>query len=515
MLRFRISRISVVGAAALLALTACSGTGGSSSSRTLNLAFYSDMVTVDPDVFYDIEGLAVSQSAYDGLLRYQPGTDKLEGDLATAWTVSPNELTYTFHLRKNAEFSDGTPVSSQAVERSFERRTKINQGPAYMLAGVAHYQTPDEDTFVVVLKNRVSDFLGLMASAWSPKIINPKVLSAHASDDAQNYLQTHAAGSGAFMLTSFQQGRQYVLKRNPHYWGKRPYFDTVVISIIPDVSTQLLELQAGGLDVILHGLPLSDLPSVRADHNLTVNTFPSLGTSTLYLNLHRPELRTVAVRRAIVDALNVPPLVKEIWQSTATVPSGAYPFPLLGSSQAPVSYPYDVAGIRAAIPRGLTLSVVYTPDSSGVQRRLADLVQQRLAVVGVQANVQQVQLSTVYGYRDHVQNAADIYLSTPTPDAAAPDAWGRIVWYTNGGLNFFNYSNKAVDAGLDKGLRENSLAAAAPDYGEAGRLATADWAVVPIAQVQDVMAMRADLTGVQHTAAYPWTLDLATLGRKS
>ncbi|MEP6813499.1 MAG: ABC transporter substrate-binding protein, partial [Actinomycetota bacterium] len=286
----------------------------------------------------------------------------------------------------------------------------------------------------------------------------------------------------------------------------------VQIAILPDVSAQLLKLQRGDLDAILHGFPLSNLDTVKADKNLAVDTFDSLGTSTLSLNSNRPALSDVKVRRAVVEGMDIAKLVPEVWGDTATVAAGAYPDPLLDASKAPVDYTYDQKAIKAAIPQGLKLDVVYTPDSSGVQRRLADLIRQKLALVGVKANVHQVDLGVVFGYRDNVQKAADIYLSTPTPDGAHPDAWGRIVWYTKGGLNFFNYTNKGVDTALDAGLRASGDTADS-DYGRAGKLATADWSVTPIAQVKDVVVTRADLKGVEHVPAYPWTLNLGALSR--
>ncbi len=489
-----------------------SSSGTASKDAVLHLAFYADMATVDPDVFYDIEGDAITQSAYDGLLRYKTNSTTLAGALAESWSVSSDRKRYTFKLRPNAKFADGTAVTSADVQKSFERRTKVNQGPAYMLADVAKYEMPDTHTLVVDLKKPVADFLDLMASTWGPKVINPKVLAAHAGDQAQKYLKTHAAGTGPFTLTSFKPGTGYTLVRNRYYWGKRPYFARVQIAILPDVSAQLLKLQRGDLDAILHGFPLANLDTVKADKNLATRTFDSLGTSTLDLNFNRPALSDVRVRRAVVEGIDVEHLVPEVWGDTATVAAGAYPDPLLDAAKAPTDYPYDQAAIKASIPKGLKLDVVYTPDSSGVQRRLADLIRQKLALVSVKANVHQVDLGVVFGYRENVQKAADIYLSTPTPDGAHPDAWGRIVWYTKGGLNFFNYTNKGVDAALDAGLRQSGGAADA-DYGRAGKLATADWSVVPIAQVKDLVVTRADLKGVGHVPAYPWTLDLAALSR--
>ncbi len=510
--------IATVAVAAIVALGGCGGATKSATAvasgqqHVLHLAFYADMATVDPDVFYDIEGGAVTQSVYDGLLRYAPGTTTLQGALAQSWSASPDGLTYTFHLR-SASFSDGTPVTSAAVETSFKRRVVVNQGPAYMLADVRSYSTPSPSVFVVHLKRPVSDFLNLMASLWGPKVINPAVLASHKADSAKQFLKTHAAGTGPFVLTRFQQGTGYVMTRNPHYWGSKPYFDQVRISIQPDVSTQLLELQRGGLDAILHGVPVSSLGTLTGTNGIAVHKFSSLDTVTLAINQAAPGLGSAAVRRAVVDALNVPTLVSNVFNNTAGVMTTPFPQPLLPAGTGVVTHPDNLAQIKAALPKGLKLTVVFTPDSSGVERRFADFMRQSLAQVGVTVVEQQVQLATVFGYRNNPKQAASIYISTPTPDAAAPDAWARIVWHSSGGLNFFNYSNHQVDSLIDAGLRSPNVAQSAKSYAQAGVLGTTDAGEVPIAQVQDVMVTRTDLTSIQHVPAYPWTLDLGALGR--
>lgn len=514
----------LVGAASMAALTACGaasgGTGGGGSAhlssgqaRVLRLAFYADMRTVDPDSFYDIEGDAVTQSVYDGLLRYAPNSATLQGDLATSWSVSHNGLVYIFHLR-SAKFSDGSAVTSSAVETSFKRRSALNQGPSYMLADVAGYQTPSPRVFVVQLKKPVSDFLDLMASVWGPKVINPSVLKAHSADNAQGYLKAHAAGSGPYTLTKAQQGSGYTLQRNPNYWGPRPYFDWVQISIQPDVSTQLLELQRGSLDAVLHGVPISSLATLDSVKGVAVHRFPSLDTVTLAMNQDGTALRSPAVRRAVVDALDLPVLVSDVFGGTASVMPSPYPSPLLPAGMGGVSHPYNPAQTKAALPKGLHLTVVYTPDSSGVERRFADFMRQRLAQFGVVVNEQLVQLATVYGYPANPKHGADIYISTPTPDAAAPDAWARIVWHSKGALNFFDYSNPQVDALVDSSQRNPDAAESQQGYAQAGVMAVNDAGEVPVAQVNDVIITRSDLTGIEHVPAYPWSLNLGTLARK-
>jgi peptide/nickel transport system substrate-binding protein len=362
----------------------------------------------------------------------------------------------------------------------------------------------------------VSAFPHYLASAWSPKAISPRVLEEQGGDDnAQAYLDEHSAGTGPFQIETFSRGTGYTLTRNDRYWGDAPHFATVDIAITPDVSAQILGVERGDLDMILHGFPLANLESVRGNEDLRVEEFPSLGTTSLYLNEHRPALADVATREALLRAIDIPSLVQEVYGETAQVPDSAYPSGLLDPSLASLDLGADQDAAAETLTGAETsVDIVYTPDSSGVQRRLADLMRQRLATVGVNATPRQVQLGDVFGYREDVENAADIYVSTPTPDGAHPDTWGRIVWYTEGALNFFDYRNSAVDEALDRGLHEPDEDVAAEAYGEAGQVASEDWAIVPVAYVNDVVVERSDLTGVEHVPAYPWTVDLGALGRE-
>ena len=147
----------------LLGGTACSGKTNSSNNSAANAStvrtpLMSDPPPLDPDTFYQPEGLLIMTSAYQGLLQYAPGSTKIAPLLATKWDVSPDGLTYTFTLRDGVKFADGTPFDSAAAKASFQRRIDMNAGPAYMLADLKEMQTPDPHTFVVTLTNPVAPF---------------------------------------------------------------------------------------------------------------------------------------------------------------------------------------------------------------------------------------------------------------------------------------------------------------------------------------------------------------------
>jgi peptide/nickel transport system substrate-binding protein len=512
--------------AALAAATMVAGCGSSATksssagatgasgaaSDTLRIPYLGDMSVPDPDVFYDIEGNNVILSTYEGLVTYAPNSTKIVGDLATSWGVSPDRLTYTFHLRPGVHFHDGTALTSQAVVRSFQRRLAVNQAPSYMLKPIASMKTPGPLTLVVKLKHPVNPFIDYMASSWGPKIIGPAAIVTHAGKDhGQTWLQTHDDGTGPFQLTEFSRGRQYVLTRSAGYWGAPPFFRQVLIKITPDIGTQQLELQNGDVDAILHSFPAANLSSLSS--NVRVAEYPSFLRLLLYVNTQKPPFNNPAVRAALRATINVPQLVSEAYSGTGTASAGPYPSQLL-AGQPPLPYAPNptaaAAGPKAASTKSITLA--FTADESGVQRRVGELLQAALLAAGWQVTVKEVQLPQVYAYVNSLKTAPDLLLQTNTPDAAHPDTWARIVFYSSGGLNFFAFKDPKVDKPLDQALGA-APAKAASLYQQVGQEVVNQNEIFFLGDIKNVFVLNKNLGGVQQVPAYPWTVNLATLRR--
>jgi peptide/nickel transport system substrate-binding protein len=498
--------------AVVLVAAACSSTpppqqGG--EGGTLRLAYLADMAQADPDVFYDIEGNTVILSVYEGLLKYRPDSTEVIPSLAESWEVSPDGLTYTFKLRSGVKFHDGTPFDAQAVKTSFQRRLDVGAAPSYMLEPVASMQTPDATTFVMRLKHPVAPFLHYMASSWGPKVISPKALADHAGNDhAQSWLNEHAVGTGPFQLTTFERGQRYELTKFAEYWGAKAHLDKVDIRIIPDIGTQRLQLQSGDLDAILHSFPQAELEAAKSNPDLQVRDFSSFLNNILYLNTNKKPLSDPALRKTLASAINRDTLVTEVYGPYATPSSSTYPSGLLDPALAPVSYP--PAETTAPANTG-NLTFAYTADDSGVHRRMAELIQQRLDAAGFSVTINEVQLPQVFEYVNDLQGAPDLVMQTNTPDGAHPDMWARIEWYSTGGLNYLGYKNPQADKALDQAQRTTDKATADQLYGQAGKIVAQDTAIIFVADPRDVMVLRKNLTGVEHVPNYPWALNLAAL----
>jgi peptide/nickel transport system substrate-binding protein len=511
--------LALLGLTAALAVAACGSTTSktslstaSSTSDVLTIPYLADMSVPDPDIFYDIEGNSVILSAYEGLVKYAPNSDQIVPDLATSWSISPDRLSYTFHLRPNVHFHDGSPFTAQSVIASFKRRLDVNQAPAYMVKPIAATSAPEPLTLVVKLKEPVFPFLDYLASSWGPKMIGPEAIVTHAGGNfAQTWLQTHDDGTGPYELTEFARGRQYVLTRDEHWWGSKPFFQKVIIKITPDIGTQQLELENGGVDAIMHSFPAANLSSLPS--SVKVLKYPSYLRLLLYVNTHRPPFDNPAVRATLRAAIDQERLVHEAYSGTGTPSVGPYPSELL-SNQPKLPYAANPAVAAEGPKKASTKHIVlgFTADESGIQRRVGEILQSTLEAAGWQVTVKEVQLPQVYAYINDLSTAPDLLLQTNTPDAANANTWSRILFFKEGGLNFLGYDNERVNQLIEQ-ARRSSPTQAPPIEREVGAEVVNDNGIFFLGDIDNVFVLNRNLTGVEQIPAYPWTVNYASLRR--
>ncbi len=478
-----------------------------SSSHTINLAFGADMQVPDPDIFYEIEGNAVVTSVYEGLVKYDNGTSKIVPAIASSWTVSPDGKTYTFTLRSGLTFHDGTPVDSAAAF-SFARRAGVNSAPAYMVADVTSTSEPDPQTFVVHLDKPVAAFLDYMASPYGPKLVSPTAVKAHETgvkasapngDWAQDWLKTHDAGTGPYAISSFVPGSHYVLSAYPGYWGTKPYYSTINISIIPDISVQQAELQSGQLSMILHGLPVNAVLNFRGDKSYEVQSFPAQLKSMLYVNPNIGIFQNAAVRTAMRQAIDKQAIVASVYGNTlATVSTQAYPVDEMPAGLALDDPTYNPAALKTALQSATgskNIDLAYSTDDP-TNQRVAEFIQTELDALGLTVTVHGVPISQVFNYASTpAAQLPNLLVWTVNPDDSAPDSWIRIFSNTNGSLNELHGSVPQADALMDAGLHATDPATIQSDYAQAGTLVADSGEWISIADVRDTVVSHAGVSG--------------------
>ncbi|MFI1734178.1 ABC transporter substrate-binding protein [Streptomyces acidicola] len=467
--RGRFARAGLAAAAAtVLTLTGCSAarTEAASGTDVFNAAIVQNYTTPpDPDINYDGPGLNLIQNTYEGLVKYQDGSEtaKIVPSLASSWKVSKDGLTYTFTLRDGVTFHDGTPLTSEAVAVAVERRASVDGGPAYMTADVAKVATPDKHTAVLTLKARNSAFLDYLASPFGLKLISPTVLKKNAGKDhAQTWLTTHDAGTGPYELTSANTGSRYELTAYKDYWADKPKFSTVNLEISQNASAAQLELQRGGIDAILGNLNKSAFESYAGGKSVSTSTFPNMTTQMIYVNPESKAFTTAAQRERLFSGIDTKSILSAAMGSLEEPTSQLFPKGMLDASADDQGVTYDDTALaaiaRSAPAKGRTIRVGYAASSAD-GKAVAEELASRMNSDGLKSEAVAYAAGTIYKLTDDLDAAPDLAVFGVFPDAGHPDSWGRIIYTPKGGLDLFGAEADGLEDKLDKALTTTGTSA--------------------------------------------------------
>jgi len=328
-------------------------------------------------------------------------------------------------------------MTSADVLASFKRRKDPSMALSYFLDGVRDMSAPDPGTFVITLAAPQPAFIHRLASPWGPKVIAPGARSA-------GWFNEHADGTGPYTLVEFTRGQRYVLRRNPGYWGAAPYFETIVILIVPNVGQQMLMLQRGELDILDHGYPFDQLEKLPS--GLKLDAHDALSLEMAYFNQAKV-LRDPAVREAVLTAINPDGWLADAFGPFATRARSLYPKAMINAPE-PVRFPQDFSKARHIVAAAgpVSIEIGYTDQEEPVQQRVAEFMASLLKQVGIIATLREVPLDQQSSLINDLKGAPDIWLSQNYPDAAHPGTQVGVFFQTDAALNLFGYSNPQVDS---------------------------------------------------------------------
>ncbi len=421
---------------------------------TLVIGKPADPQTLDPAVTIDNNDWTITYPAYQRLMRYKQidgkGSTEVEGDLAAKWTVSDDNLVWTFTLNKGQKFADGTELTANAVKLSFERLLAKKQGPSGAFPEDMKIDAVDDYTVRFTLQKPFAPFLYTLANNGA-SIINPKVLQRK---DADTWLAGHTAGSGPYQLVSWQKGQSLVLEQNPNYGGdKTPDFAKFVVNIVPEASARRLQLQKGDLD-IAEELPVDQLQALKDHKNVKVAEFPSLRVTYLYLNNAKGPLQNKSLRHAVVDALDYKGIVQGIMMGQAKQMRGPIPEGLWGHDESIPVPTQDIAKAKQEVQKAGGVSsplLLRYSTADPAWEPIALTVQANLNAIGLQVKLEKLANATLRENLD--QGNFDISIGNWSPDFADPYMFTSY-WFDSdkhglaGNRSF--YTNPEVDKWLRK-----------------------------------------------------------------
>ena len=350
--------------------------GNASGNATITIAQTTAPSTLDPQGSSLFADRFAWQLSYECLM-HTTATGEVQPALATAYTLSPDGLTYTFTLRKGVKFSNGETFSADDVVYTFDR-LKGNKDaiieqlfPTYL--GVSKV---DNDTVKFTLKKPDAGFLYNMGNplVWGCGILNKK---------AKANLTSAMVGTGAWTQKSYQPNTSLSLVRNDQYWGEKTKSKDLVILYMTTMATQVANLKAGKVDIIF-----PDQGSVGALKGFQVDTVHTDSTIFLQINNTLPPLDNPKVAQAVALSFDRKAL------ADGAYPGGAQPSGYLppGLSWAPKpselpNYTQDIPKAKqllseAGYPDGVKLDLMYITGYDPGTNDLVALMQNQLQKAG-------------------------------------------------------------------------------------------------------------------------------------
>ncbi|MEB3851117.1 MAG: ABC transporter substrate-binding protein [Desulfurococcales archaeon] len=283
-----------------------------------------DKITdLDPANAYDFFTWEVLSNIMAGLVKYDPDTGKIVGDLATSWDVQEGGKVWVFHLRKDAKFADGTPCTARDVVRSVERVMTIKGDPSWLVTDfVEKVEALDNYTVKFTLKTPASYFLALVATPpYFP--VHPKYPPKNISSDAI------WGGCGPYKIQEWKRDEKLVLVPNPYYYGPKPKNDKVIIVFYKNAQALRSALESGEIDIAWRTLNPEDIEALKAKQGFKVVEIPGLFIRYVVIRTSQPPTDNVLVRRALAAAVNRTEIAEVVYKGTveplySLVPKGMW-----------------------------------------------------------------------------------------------------------------------------------------------------------------------------------------------
>ncbi len=222
-----------------------------------------DPPSLDPHQESTFANIQMVAPLYSTLLQIDPyNYPKVIGDAATEWKIAPDGLTYTFKIRQDIKFHDGSPLTAADVKATYDKIVFPPQGTRSIrkihYTAVERIEAPDPGTVVFKLKFPSASLLDNLASPWN--VIFPKKYL----DKDPNYFMKNVVGSGPFKFKNYTRGATFEGERNPDYFIKdRPYLNGYKFFVSTETSVRAAAIRSGRAYIEFRDLPNSEVEAIK------------------------------------------------------------------------------------------------------------------------------------------------------------------------------------------------------------------------------------------------------------
>ncbi len=445
---------------------------------------------LDPRIGQDATSARLQQILFSSLLR----TDEqynLQPDLAETWEV-PDPLTYVFHLRRDAQFHDGKPVTAKDVLYTFKSLSdgsiKTTKAGTYRL--VQSITAPDDFTVVFKLKEPFAPFL------WNLVRGAICIVPEGAGPDFNRTL----IGSGPFRFVRYLQDQEIVIERNENYYGPVPRIRKVTFKIIPEVIVRALELRKGSADLSANSLTPDMVEVFRRDSDKQVMVADGTNYQYLAFNMQDPVFGDKRVRQAIAYAIDREKIIKYLLRGEARPASSPIPPNNWAYEPNVAHYPYDPGKARQLLSEAghPNLTFTFKCSSSDEARMLAAVLQQQLKEAGITMEIRSNEFATFFA--DVQKGNFQAYSLRWIGANNDPDIFNLIFhskMFPPNGANRGRYSNPEIDRLIDFGRSTTDMERRRDVYRQVQRIIADELPYVSLWYVSNVAVYNNRIQGMK------------------
>jgi dipeptide transport system substrate-binding protein len=403
----RFAKRTLVAALAVPALLAAT----SLSAKTLVFCSEGSPENFYPGINTTGTSFDANSQIYGRIVDFERGGTKVVPGLAERWTISPDGLEYTFHLRKgvkwhsNQNFKPTRDFNADDVIFAIERQWK-EDNPYFKVTSPNHsyfndmgmpkliksLQKVDDYTVKFVLNRPEAPFLSNLAMEYAG-VQSKEYADAMLKAGTPEKIDQEPIGTGPFYLVQYQKDAIIRYKAFPQFWGGKAAIDDLVFSITPDASVRWAKLQKGECHVMPYPNP-ADLDAIRKDPNVQVLEQPGLNVGYLAFNTQKKPFDDVRVRKAISMAINKKAIIDGVYLGTAIAAKNPIPPSMWSYNDSIKDDPYDPEAAKKLLAEAGQSNLVTDIWAMPVQRpynpnakRIAELMQADLAKIGVKAEI--------------------------------------------------------------------------------------------------------------------------------
>lgn len=497
------------------------GTGESSGNNSSNdvsgleptyggsvvVGIQQDIDSLDPHKATSAGTKEILFNIFEGLVKPDENGNLISA-VASDYTISEDGLVYTFPLRDNVKFHNGSPVTAEDVKYSLERVSGLLDGTALISTlstakgGIQKVDILNEKTVQVTVGSANTELIYSFEAAIIPKGSGEEAAAA-------------PVGTGPFSFVSYKPQEGIVVAKNPDYWqAGLPYLDEVNFKIVGSAETALMELQGGTIDIYPY-LTDSQAQALEGSGAFSVKSSPTAIVQALFLNNAEKPLDNVKVRQAICYALDKEEIDDFVGGGTGAYISSAM-LPTLTAYYADLNDTYgNKANIEkakellkeAGYPNGFDLTITI-PSNYEFHMQTGQVVVEQLKAVNINATIQAVDWNTwlndVYTGRKYTATISGL-----TCDLTPGYLLNR--FQTDSKKNFINYANAQYDELYLKAQAELDLTKKADYYKQMQTLLCNDAGTAFLQVPSNKTAISSSLSGYKFYPVY--VQDMSTVFR--